>query len=52
VLQAAQSVFIVDDDESLRTPVKLITGHDRFGMEQKAMRLGAVAYLVIHGQNN
>jgi FixJ family two-component response regulator len=28
-----------------RIPVIFITGHDRFGMEQKAMKLGAVAYL-------
>ena len=26
-------------------PVVFVTGHDRFGMEEKAMRLGAVAYL-------
>jgi FixJ family two-component response regulator len=102
--QAAQSVFIVDDDESVRAslsmlvesaghravtfasadeflqsglmknacclildilmpgmggfelkehlaasessiPVIFITGHDRFGMEEKAMKLGAIAYL-------
>jgi FixJ family two-component response regulator len=104
MLQAAQSVFIVDDDESVRAslsmllessghravtfasaeeflqsglmndarclildirmpgmdgfelqehlvaseariPVIFITGHDRLGMEQKAMKLGAAAYL-------
>ncbi len=28
-----------------RIPVIFITGHDLFGMEQKAMKLGAVAYL-------
>ena len=28
-----------------RIPVIFITGHDRFGMEEKAMKLGAVAYL-------
>ena len=27
------------------TPVIFITGHDRFGMEEKAMKLGAIAYL-------
>jgi FixJ family two-component response regulator len=27
------------------TPVIFITGHDRFGMEEKAMKLGAVGYL-------
>jgi FixJ family two-component response regulator len=26
-------------------PVICITGHDRFGMEEKAMKLGAIAYL-------
>ena len=26
-------------------PVIFITGHDRFGMEEKAMKLGAIAYL-------
>jgi FixJ family two-component response regulator len=104
MLQAAQSVFVVDDDESVRAslsmllesaghravtfasaeellqsaltknasclildirmpgmggfelqehlvasetriPVIFITGHDQFGMEEKAMKLGAVAYL-------
>jgi FixJ family two-component response regulator len=104
VAQAAQSVFIVDDDESVRAslrllvesaghravtfvsaeeflqsgsmkdarclildirmpgmggfelkehltasesriPVIFITGHDRFGMEERAMKLGAIAYL-------
>jgi FixJ family two-component response regulator len=104
VAQAAQRVFIVDDDESVRAslrllvesaghhvvtfasaeeflqsglmkdadcllldirmpgmsgfelqehlatpeshiPVIYITGHDRFGMEEKAMKLGAIAYL-------
>jgi two-component system, LuxR family, response regulator FixJ len=28
-----------------RVPVIFITGHDRFGMEEKAMKLGAIAYL-------
>jgi two-component system response regulator FixJ len=28
-----------------RIPVIIITGHDRLGMEEKAMKLGAVAYL-------
>jgi two-component system, LuxR family, response regulator FixJ len=28
-----------------RLPVIFITGHDRFGMEEKAMKLGAIAYL-------
>lgn len=28
-----------------RIPVIFITGHHRFGMEQKAMKLGAIAYL-------
>jgi FixJ family two-component response regulator len=27
------------------TPVIFITGHDRLGMEEKAMKLGAIAYL-------
>jgi FixJ family two-component response regulator len=29
----------------VRIPVIFITGHDSFGMEEKAMKLGAVAYL-------
>jgi FixJ family two-component response regulator len=29
----------------IRIPVIFITGHDSFGMEEKAMKLGAVAYL-------
>jgi FixJ family two-component response regulator len=28
-----------------RIPVIFMTGHDRFGMEEKAMNLGAIAYL-------
>jgi len=28
-----------------RVPVIFITGHDRFGMEERAMKLGAIAYL-------
>jgi two-component system, LuxR family, response regulator FixJ len=28
-----------------RIPVIFVTGHDRFGMEEKAMKLGAIAYL-------
>ena len=28
-----------------RIPVIFITGHDRFGMEERAMKLGAIAYL-------
>jgi FixJ family two-component response regulator len=32
-------------DSGYRIPVIFITGHDRFGMEEKAMKLGAIAYL-------
>jgi two-component system, LuxR family, response regulator FixJ len=28
-----------------RVPVIFITGHDSFGMEERAMKLGAIAYL-------
>jgi len=31
--------------QEIRIPVIFVTGHDGFGMEEKAMKLGAVAYL-------
>ena len=42
------SVFELREEllaSGVQMPVIFITGHDRAGMEEKAMRLGASAYL-------